>query len=72
MGKLTYNSTPTSSPADVYRDVNELAQALGVSRLTVYAGLRSGVIPHLRLGRLYILPRSAIAEWLRSAGGKVA
>ena len=31
--------------------------------------LRRGEIPHIRVGRRFILPKAAIAEWLRTAGG---
>jgi excisionase family DNA binding protein len=54
--KITYNSA------------EELAEELGVSRATVYAGLREGTIPGIRLGKRFIIPRAAITEWLRSAG----
>jgi excisionase family DNA binding protein len=46
----------------------ELGDMLGVSRASVYAGLRSGVIPSIRIGKRYIIARAAIDEWLRTAG----
>jgi excisionase family DNA binding protein len=46
----------------------ELGDMLGVSRASIYAGLRSGVIPSIRIGKRYIIARSAIDEWLRTAG----
>jgi excisionase family DNA binding protein len=51
-----------------YRSVNELAHELGISRQSAYAGLRQGKIPSIRLGRRFIIPRSAIKEWLRKPG----
>jgi len=57
--------TPTTN---VYRDVDELARELGLGRLTVYAALRAGTIPSIRVGKRYVLPRAAIAEWLKNAG----
>jgi hypothetical protein len=32
--------------------------------------LRRGIIPHIRIGKRFILPRAAIAEWLRTAGNR--
>lgn len=52
-----------------YPSVDALAEELGISRHAAYAALRRGTIPHIRIGRRFVLPRSAIAEWLRSAGG---
>jgi excisionase family DNA binding protein len=57
--------------AATYSNVDELARELGLGRLTVYAALRNGTIPSIRVGKRYILPRSAIAEWLKSAGRSV-
>lgn len=45
--------------------VDELARLLGVSRQAVYNGLRLGLIPCIRLGKRYVLPKAAISEWLR-------
>lgn len=52
----------------VFESVDELARELGISRASAYEGLRSGAIPHLRLNKRYILPRSAIQAWLKNAG----
>ena len=51
-----------------YRSVAALATAIGLSERSTRSALRRGEIPHIRLGRRFILPRAAIAEWLRSAG----
>jgi excisionase family DNA binding protein len=56
--------------SNVYKSVDELAETLGVSRASIYAGLKTGEIPAIRWGRRYILPRAAIAEWLRTAGNR--
>jgi excisionase family DNA binding protein len=56
----------------VYASVDELARELGIGRQAAYAGLRDGSIPSIRLngrGR-FILPRAAIQEWLKTAGGR--
>ncbi len=54
-----------------YSNVGELARELGLGQLTVYAALRNGTIPSIRVGKRYILPRAAISEWLKSAAGQL-
>ena len=56
----------------VYGSVDELAKELGISRQSAYAGLREGTIPSIRLNKRFIVPRSAISDWLRRAGGNAA
>jgi excisionase family DNA binding protein len=51
-----------------YPSVGALASELGISRQAAYSALRQGVIPHIRIGKRFVLPRAAIAEWLRTAG----
>lgn len=51
-----------------YRSVAALAADIGLSERSTRSALRRGEIPHIRVGRRFILPRTAIAEWLRSAG----
>jgi excisionase family DNA binding protein len=55
-----------------YRSVAELAADLGLSERSTRAALRRGEIPHIRVGRRFILPKAAIAEWLRTAGRSTA
>lgn len=43
----------------------ELAKLMGCSRPVIDAGLRSGAIPHTRLGRRIFIPR-AVADALLS------
>ena len=52
----------------VYESVDELAEELRLSRQATYAALRQGSIPSIRLNKRFIIPRAAIAEWLRTAG----
>jgi excisionase family DNA binding protein len=54
----------------VFRTVEELAEALGISRHGAYVGLRNGTIPSIRMGKRYVVPREAIREWLRTAGSQ--
>src|ERR1700730_13608932 len=48
--------------------VAELAEDIGLGERSTRAALRRGEIPHIRIGRRFILPRAAIADWLRTAG----
>lgn len=45
----------------------ELADLLGISIVMVYRMLKDGEIPRRRAGRKYIIPRSAVEDWLRNA-----
>ena len=54
-----------------YRSVAELAADLGLSERSTRSALRRGEIPHIRIGRRFVLPRAAISEWLRTAGGSI-
>ena len=51
-----------------YRSVAALAEDIGLSERSTRSALRRGEIPHIRIGRRFILPKAAIAEWLRTAG----
>ena len=55
-----------------YHSVEDLAEAIGLGRQATYEGLRTGKIPSIRVGKNYVIPRAAIAEWLRTAGGKLS
>lgn len=58
----------TGGCVSTYRSVSELAADIGLSERSTRSALRRGEIPHIRVGRRFILPRAAIAEWLRTAG----
>lgn len=45
-----------------------LAKKLNVGRQAVYEGLRNGTIPSIRLGKRFVIPKSAIEAWLKTAG----
>ena len=49
--------------------VTEAAELLGIGRNHLYALINEGQIPHVRLGRLIKIPRSALEEWLRAQSG---
>ena len=57
-----------SGNESTYRSVAALAAEIGLSERSTRSALRRGEIPHIRIGRRFILPKTAIAEWLRTAG----
>jgi excisionase family DNA binding protein len=69
------STTPESQStacASTYCSVGDLAADIGLSERSTRAALRRGEIPHIRVGRRFILPKAAIAEWLRTAGRSTA
>jgi excisionase family DNA binding protein len=58
----------TATSESTYRSVAALAADIGLSERSTRSALRRGEIPHIRIGHRFILPRAAIAEWLRLAG----
>jgi len=71
-GPLTgSHSEPHAGRVDsTYPSVAVLAADIGLSERSTRNALRRGEIPHIRVGRRFILPKAAIAEWLRTAGGR--
>jgi len=67
-GQSMIENTEPQTETSTYRSVTELAEDIGLSERSTRAALRRGEIPHIRVGRRFILPRAAIAEWLRTAG----
>jgi excisionase family DNA binding protein len=65
------SGSQASACAGTYRSVAELARDIGLSERSTRSALRRGEIPRIRVGRRFVLPREAIAEWLRTAGRKV-
>jgi excisionase family DNA binding protein len=61
-------NTYTDNGGSTYPSVSALAHELGMCERSVRDALRRREIPHIKLGKRYILPRAAIAEWLRNAG----
>jgi len=60
--------TAINGSESTYRSVAALAEDIGLSERSTRSALRRGEIPHIRIGRRFILPKAAIAEWLRAAG----
>lgn len=60
-------------PEEKFITIPQLAQLLGVSRITVYNRVKKGQIPATRVGRSYIINDKIIAEIMGksvSAAGK--
>lgn len=68
MDDVKDNRKPRKTNESVYESVGALAIEIGISRQTAYQALNEGVIPHIKVGKRFILPRAAIADWLRNAG----
>jgi excisionase family DNA binding protein len=49
--------------------VDETAAILGLSRNLTYAGVASGAIPSVKVGRRILVPRLALERLLASAAG---
>jgi excisionase family DNA binding protein len=48
--------------------IPEIASRLGIGRLAVYAMLQQGLLPGIRLGRRWIVTRSAFDSWEKTCG----
>ena len=48
--------------------VDQAAEALGMARSTLYRELGAGRLPSVKIGRRRLVPASAIAERISSAG----
>ncbi len=52
-------------PADrLTLTVNEVAKLLGLGRSSTYQAVRTGEIPCIKVGRRYLVPVTALREWL--------
>lgn len=60
----------TESPREMLR-VTEVAESLGLTKTAVWAAIRRGQIPARRIGRSYLIPRSALEQLLK-AGSEVS
>jgi excisionase family DNA binding protein len=55
-------------PERLTYSVEEAAIALGLSRAGCYEAVARGEVPHLRIGRRILIPRSALQRLVDSAG----
>lgn len=69
MQTQTHHSGTCYRPEDLYAGEGRL---LPISRALAYELLKSGVIPNIRLGKKYIIPKVAFHGWLDSTHGLVA
>lgn len=62
-------SRETGAPKGLERFVRprDVVEATGLSKSTVMAALRSGQLKGVRYGRAWLVPVSAVEEWLRGA-----
>lgn len=63
----TENAESHEAQGRLTRTVDEVAELLGVSRATAYEGIRTGEIPHIKVGRRILVPRAALAAMLEKA-----
>ena len=49
--------------------VSETARLLGISRSTAYQAVERGEIPSIRVGRRILVPREALAGFLKNGRG---
>jgi excisionase family DNA binding protein len=54
-------------PERLTYSVEEAAAVLGISRAFAYEAVQRGDIPHLRIGRRILIPRSALQRLVNSA-----
>ena len=52
--------------------VQEIARRLDIGRLAVYAMLKRGIIPGIRLGRRWVITRHAYENWERTCGTRTS
>ena len=52
--------------------VREVVAITGLERFRVYDAIRSGGLPHLRIGRTFRVPEDALAFWIAERSGQVA
>lgn len=51
--------------------VDEAAEKLSISRPSAFRGIKSGEIPHIRIGRRILVPVAALDKMLENAGAPV-
>src|ERR1700693_1204186 len=69
--KRSVIDSPAGGSESTYHSVAALAADIGLSERSTRSALRRGEIPHIRVGRRFILPKAAIADWLRTAGQRL-
>ena len=52
-------------------NANQLAAALGISRVGAYQLLNTGTFPTLRIGKRLLVPKDKLVEWIEQKTGGV-
>ena len=52
-------------------NANQLATALGISRVGAYQLLNTGTFPTLRIGKRLLVPKDKLVEWIEQNTGGV-
>jgi excisionase family DNA binding protein len=66
--KQQYNRI-TRGPYRATLSPRESVSITGISEKSTYRMLRTGEIPHIRVGKRFLIPRAALDVWLKTAGG---
>ncbi|WP_183988165.1 helix-turn-helix domain-containing protein [Deinobacterium chartae] len=61
---MTETNSPSGLPASLVHTPQEAATLLHIGKNTLHALLRSGRLRSVRVGRKYLIPSSAIQEFL--------
>jgi excisionase family DNA binding protein len=61
-----------TSPSSSRLTVSQIAADLSIGRLKVYEMLEGNIIPNIRLGRTWIVTRSAYEQWKSHCGTSLA
>lgn len=64
-------ASPVSSAVPLVYTVQEVMAVLRLSRNSVHTLLKTGELPSLRFGRKWLVPRSAVRDYLRRQTGAV-
>ncbi|QBS37112.1 DNA-binding protein [Thermaerobacter sp. FW80] len=51
-------------------DPRHVMALTGLNRNTVYTYLRAGVIPNVRVGRRFLIPKAAFVQWLEKGAAR--
>lgn len=46
--------------------VAKAAQMLGICKTSLYANIRDGTIPYIRIGRRIVIPEGALLNWIQA------
>jgi excisionase family DNA binding protein len=62
--------TTNNEPEKLTLTVSEAASLLGLSRNSAYQGIKRNEIPHIRVGKRFLIPRQALERLLNEAAMK--